>query len=130
MSDPVTPDLGPDPYPLIDHHCHGVSPADLDFAGFQALFSESYRPPPEGTTEFQKPLGLAIRRFCAPLLDLEPSISGEAYVERRRVLGAAEVNRRFLRAAGLDRLIVDSGLRSSEILSVAEMGDGRGAAGS
>ena len=111
-----------DDYPLIDHHCHGVSPAALDFAGFQALFSESSRPPPAGMTEFQKPLGLAIRRFCAPLLDLEPSASGEAYVERRHVLGAAEVNRRFLRAAGLDRLIVDSGLRSSEILSVAQMG--------
>ena len=39
------------------------------------------------------------------------------------MLGAAEVNRRFLRAAGLDRLIVDSGLRSSEILSVAQMGE-------
>ena len=112
-----------DDYPLIDHHCHGVSPADLDFAGFQALFSESYRPPPAGTTEFQKPLGLAIRRFCAPLLDLEPSVSGEAYVERRRALGAGEVNRRFLRAAGLDRLLVDSGLRSSEILSVAQMAE-------
>ena len=69
--------------PLIDHHCHGVSPAELDFAGFQALFSESYRPAPAGTTEFQKPLGLAIRRFCAPMLDLEPSCPAEAYVERR-----------------------------------------------
>ena len=59
--------------PLIDHHCHGVSPAELDFAAFQALFSESYKPAPAGTTEFQKPLGLAIRRFCAPVLDLEPS---------------------------------------------------------
>jgi len=111
-----------DQYPLLDHHCHGVSPAELDFPAFQAFFSESYRPPPAGTTEFQKPLGLAIRRFCAPLLDLEPSVSGEAYVARRRALGAAEVNRRMLRKAGLDRLVIDSGLRSSEILSVAEMG--------
>ena len=63
--------------PLIDHHCHGVSPAELDFGGFQALFSESYRPAPPGTTEFQKPLGLAIRRFCAPMLDLEPSCPAE-----------------------------------------------------
>ena len=64
--------------PLIDHHCHGVSPAELDWKQFQALFSESYRPPPQGTNEFQKPLGLAIRAFCAPLLDLEPHVSGEA----------------------------------------------------
>jgi hypothetical protein len=107
--------------PLIDHHCHGVSPAELDFAGFQALFSESYRPAPKGTTEFQKPLGLAIRRFCAPLLDLEPSCPAEAYVERRLALGAAEVNQRMLRASGLESLLIDTGHRSDAILDVAAM---------
>lgn len=107
--------------PLIDHHCHGVSPAELDFAGFQALFSESYLPPPPGTTEFQKPLGLAIRRFCAPLLDLEPSCPAEAYVERRRTLGAEEVNKRFLQASGLDCLLIDTGHRSNAILGVGAM---------
>ena len=108
--------------PLIDHHCHGVSPADLDWIEFQKLFSESYRPPPPGTTEFQKPLGLAIRAFCAPLLDLEPHASGEAYVERRLALGAAEVNRRLMRASNLDCLIVDTGHRSSAIHGFAETG--------
>jgi predicted TIM-barrel fold metal-dependent hydrolase len=112
--------------PLIDHHCHGVSPADLDFKRFQALFSESYRPPAPGTTEFQKPLGLAIRRFCAPVLDLEPSCPAEAYVERRIALGAAEVNRRFLQGSGLDSLLVDTGLRSSEILDVPGMAESSG----
>ncbi len=109
--------------PLIDHHCHGVSPAELDFAGFQALFSESYRPAPAGTTEFQKPLGLAIRRWCAPMLDLEPSCPAEAYVERRLALGAAEVNRRFLRASGLDELLVDTGHRSTSIAGVPAMAE-------
>ena len=107
--------------PLINHHCHGVSPAELDFAQFQALFSESYRPAPQGTTEFQKPLGLAIRRFCAPVLDLEPSCKAEAYVERRRALGAAEVNRRFLQASGLESLLIDTGHRSNSILDVPAM---------
>jgi hypothetical protein len=107
--------------PLIDHHCHGVSPADLDFRQFQAMFSESYRPAPAGTTEFQKPLGLAIRRWCAPLLDLEPSCSAEAYVERRFDLGAAEVNRRFLQASGLDQLLIDTGHRSASIATVDAM---------
>lgn len=109
--------------PLIDHHCHGVSPAELDWKGFQALFSESYLPPPEGTTEFQKPLGLMIRRFCAPMLDLEPLSSGEAYVERRLALGAAEVNRRLLRACGLDSLLIDTGHRSSSIMTWQQMGE-------
>src|SRR5262245_39557732 len=108
--------------PLIDHHCHGVSPAELDWKGFQALFSESYRPPPSGTNEFQKPLGLAIRAFCAPLIDLEPHASGEAYVERRLALGASEVNRRLMQASRLECLLVDTGHRSDAILGFEETG--------
>jgi uncharacterized protein len=108
--------------PLIDHHCHGISPAELDLKQFQALFSESYRPPPPGTNEFQKPLGLAIRAFCAPLLDLEPHATGEGYVERRLELGAAEVNRRLMQAAKLDCLIVDTGHRTNAIHTFEETG--------
>ncbi|MFO1088057.1 MAG: amidohydrolase family protein [Hyphomicrobiales bacterium] len=107
--------------PLIDHHCHGVTDHELDFTGFQKLLSESYRPPPEGTTDFQKPVGLAVRRFCAPLLDLEKGVSGEAYVARRAQLGSAEVNRRLLRSAGLSDLVIDTGHRASMILDVPDM---------
>jgi len=112
--------------PLIDHHCHGISPAELDYKAFQAMFSESYSPPPPGTSEFQKPLGLVIRRFCAPMLDLEPLASGEAYVARRLELGAAEVNQRFLTRSGLDCLLVDTGHRSDAIMSWQEMGKAAG----
>ncbi len=108
---------------LLDHHAHGVSPAELDFKQFQAAFSESYLPPPEGTSEFHKPLGLVIRRFCAPMLDLQPFASGESYVERRLELGAAEVNRRFLRAGGFERLLIDTGFKSSTILNVEQMSE-------
>ena len=108
--------------PLIYHHCHGVSPAELDWKQFQALFSESYRPPPPGTNEFQKPLGLAIRAFCSPVLDLEPLATGEAYVERRLRLGAAEVNRRLMQASRLDCLLVDTGHRSNAIHTFEETG--------
>jgi uncharacterized protein len=109
---PTEPDVD---IPLIDHHCHGVVPTDLDQVGFEALMSESYRPAPEGTSQFDKPLGLVVRRWCAPVLDLEPFSTGEAYVERRRALGAAEVNRRFLRACGLESLLVDTGHRGGSI---------------
>ncbi|MBT6206148.1 MAG: amidohydrolase family protein [Alphaproteobacteria bacterium] len=109
--------------PLIDHHCHGVVPQDLDLARFEALMSESYKPAPEGTSQFDKPLGLMVRGQCAPMLDLEPFCSGEAYVERRRELGAEEVNRRLLGACGLDSLIVDTGHRSDAIADVPMMAD-------
>ena len=107
--------------PLIDHHCHGVTGKDLDYVNFQKFLSESYRPPPEGTSDFQKPVGLAVRRFCAPLLDLEKGVSGEDYVRRRQELGADEVNRRLMRACGLSHLLIDTGHRASLILDVPAM---------
>lgn len=109
--------------PLLDHHTHGVIPVDLDYKQFQASFSESYLPPPEGTSEFHKPLGLVIRRFCPPLLDLQPFVSGEEYVARRLELGAAEVNRRFMRAGGFERLLIDTGFKSDSILNVEQMAE-------
>lgn len=106
---------------LIDHHCHGITADDLDYVAFQKLISESYRPPPDGTHEFLKPVGLAIRRFCAPILDLEKGVSGEAYVARRLELGADEVNRRLMRGCGLSDLIIDTGHRAGMILDVPGM---------
>ena len=88
---------------------------------FEDLATESSWPPPAGTTQMDTPLGLMIRRWCAPLLDLEPYTPVEDYLARRIALGAVDVNRRFLRAAGLERLLLDTGYRSADILGPAEM---------
>lgn len=96
--------------PLVDHHCHGLVREDLDRAGFEGLMNEADAPSPLGTTLFDSMLGLAIRRWCAPVLDLEPHAAAEDYLARRRELGAAEVNRRFLAATGIDTFLVDTGL--------------------
>jgi uncharacterized protein len=106
---------------LVDHHCHGVVPTDLDRAGFEAFISESFRPPPSGTSHFESPIGLAIRRWCAPVLGLEPFASPDDYVARRLELGADEVARRFLREAGLGALLIDTGFRSDEVDSLEGM---------
>ena len=102
----MTVDLGP----LVDHHCHGLVVDDLDRAGFEALMNEASRPSPLGTTLFDSMLGLAIRRHCAPRLDLEPLVPAEEYLARRTALGAAEVNRRLLSATGIAEFLVDTGL--------------------
>ncbi|MEZ5667915.1 MAG: amidohydrolase family protein [Alphaproteobacteria bacterium] len=107
---------------LVDHHCHGVVPGDLDRRGFEALFSEARLPHAPGFSQFDKPLGLMIRRHCAPVLDLEPHAEPEAYVARRRALGAEEVGRRLLRGAGLSAMLIDTGHRSDAILGVEAMG--------
>jgi predicted TIM-barrel fold metal-dependent hydrolase len=106
--------------PLIDHHCHGVVTGELMRAELEALMSESYAPPAPGTNHFQKPLGLAIRRHCAPLLDLPPLASAEDYVMRRLELGTAEVNRRLLNACGVETHLLDTGHRGTEISTPEE----------
>ena len=103
--------------PLIDHHCHGVVTKDVGRESLEALMSESYRAPAPGTTQFQKPLGLAIRRHCAPVLDLEPLASADDYVARRLALGADQVNRRLLAASGVAIHLIDTGHRALEISS-------------
>ena len=100
---------------LVDHHCHGVVKGDLDGAGFEALISESFHPPPPGTSNFDSPLGLAVRRWCGPVLGLDAFAPPEDYVARRRDLGAEEVARRFLGGAGLGALLIDTGYRSDEV---------------
>jgi hypothetical protein len=67
-----------------------------------------------------------IRRWCAPVIDLQPFASNEEYVDRRLAIDPLEVNRRFLRASGLSTLLLDTGYRSADILSPAEMASAAG----
>jgi uncharacterized protein len=108
---------------LIDHHSHGVARPALDRAGFESFLTESDRPPPPGCTAFDSRLGIAVRQVCGPLLDLPAGGEGDAddYVERRAELGAEEANRRLLAGAGLEALIVDTGLAGDELLGVEEL---------
>lgn len=105
---------------LVDHHCHGVVRGDLDDAAFDALISEGGAAAP-GATNFDTPVGLAIRRHCPPVLDLEPHAPPTAYLARRRELGAAEVTRRLLRATRTAHLCVDTGFRPDELTSPEEL---------
>ncbi|MFI5953013.1 amidohydrolase family protein [Cryptosporangium sp. NPDC051539] len=105
---------------LVDHHCHGVVTAAADRAGVEALISEGGAPPP-GETNFDTPVGLAIRRHCAPLLDLPAHAAPEEYLARRFELGTAEVNRRFLGATGTARYLVDTGHNPAGLTTPAQM---------
>jgi uncharacterized protein len=96
--------------PLIDHHAHGITLGELDRAGFEAYATESNSPPPVGTTAFDTPFGVAVRAWCAPLLDLPAHVDADAYLERRRALGGAEVGRRLLGATGITRILYETGI--------------------
>ena len=108
---------------LVDHHVHGAAIGDLDAAGFAAGLSESSWPAPAGTSHLDSQIGFAVRRWCAPVLDLPPRVDVPGYLERRRELGAAEVTRRFLTASGIGCFLVETGYRADEILGPAEMAE-------
>ena len=67
-------------------------------------------------------MGLAIRRWCAPVLELSPLPSPDEYLTRRAELGAEEVHRRFLQSAGLEALLVETGhIMGADLLGPAAM---------
>jgi uncharacterized protein len=113
---------------LVDHHCHGVVHETPPRAVFEDLMTESPWPAPPGTSGWDSQVGIAIRRRCAPVLDLSPDRSPEDYLARRAELGATEVNRRLLGSARLDTLLLDTGYRGDDILDVPGMAEVSGAA--
>jgi predicted TIM-barrel fold metal-dependent hydrolase len=112
---------------LIDHHVHGVVTGDLDRAGFELLMTEASGPPAPGTSMFDSQLGFTMRRWCAPVLDLEPSTAAEDYLRRRAELGTAEVNRRLLSAARVGQWLVDTGYQSDQLTTPEQMVQASGA---
>jgi predicted TIM-barrel fold metal-dependent hydrolase len=113
----ATVDIGP----LIDHHCHGLVTEDLDRPAFEAMMNEANRPSPLGTSLFDSMLGLAVRRWCAPVLGLEPLVPPDDYLARRRELGAEEVNRRLVAEAGIDTFLVDTGLTPDRLTTPEQL---------
>ncbi|SEF66861.1 hypothetical protein SAMN05216223_101667 [Actinacidiphila yanglinensis] len=91
---------------LIDVHCHGVYPGDLGLGSFEAWLPGAAAP---GTTLFDSPTGFALRRWCPPLLGLEPHCPPARYLARRRELGAYEATRLLLRGMDVAAYVMDTG---------------------
>jgi predicted TIM-barrel fold metal-dependent hydrolase len=112
---------------LVDHHVHGALGAAVNRPRFEEMLNEgSHDPVPAWMTQFDSQLGFAIRRWCAPVLDLQAHASADDYWERRCELGEAEVNRRFLTSAGVVDWIIDTGYQGPTI-SETEMREISGA---
>ncbi|MFJ4355106.1 amidohydrolase family protein [Streptomyces massasporeus] len=109
---------------LVDHHCHGTVTADLGRDAFESLLTEGEAWP--GISPFDSPVGVALRRHCAPLLDLPRHAPAEEYLARRSELGRREVARRFLRAAGTDVFCVDTGYAPDPLTTPREIAEAAG----
>lgn len=113
--------------PLVDHHCHGAVTAQLTPAEFASLLTEGEHRPGSGISPFDTPVGVAVRRHCAPLLDLPRHAPAADYLARRTALGWAEVNRRLLSAAAAGAFCVDTGYAPRPLTSPAELARAAGA---
>ncbi|MEU8845755.1 amidohydrolase family protein [Streptomyces sp. NPDC048564] len=107
--------------PLVDHHCHGIVTADLDRDGFESLLTEGE--PWPGISSFDTPAGVAVRRHCAPLLELPRHAPADAYLARRAELGRREVDRRLLAAAGTAVFCVDTGYTPQRLTTPRELAE-------
>jgi hypothetical protein len=112
---------------LVDHHVHGTTRREVDAETFASLITESDRPSAHGVSQWDSQVGFAIRRWCAPLLELPPHCPPDAYLRRRAELGLDEVNRRFLRACGVDEWLIDTGFGADQVLGLDEMRTATGA---
>ena len=112
---------------LVDHHVHPALVSELDAAEFEELITESDRPVPAGLTQFDSQLGMAVRRWCAPVLDLEPLAPAAAYLAQRAALGGGEVTRRLLRASGISHFLVDTGYLRDGLLDLDGLASASGA---
>ncbi|MEU6756146.1 amidohydrolase family protein [Streptomyces sp. NPDC046685] len=95
--------------PLVDQYCNGFLRTELGLGTFEAQLIRSAGPPAAGTTFFDTQSGFAVRRWCPPLLGLEPHATPARYLARRRELGAAESARRLLRGSGVAAYVLDTG---------------------
>lgn len=113
--------------PLVDAHCHPVLGGQLERDAFELWCTEADVPAPPGVSYMDSQLGFALRRWCAPVLDLPTGAPDWAYVAGRAELGWQDATSRLLRAAGLEALLVDAGLARPELLAPAVLGEVTGA---
>lgn len=107
---------------LVDHHVHSaLSTHPRSLSDFAQLITESNRPAPEGTTTFDSQLGFAVRRHCAPLLGLAAHASPEDYWTARSALTPAELTDLMLRAAGVQRWLVDTGFGGDQLMPLTRL---------
>ncbi|WP_374230897.1 amidohydrolase [Streptomyces sp. UNOC14_S4] len=115
---------------IVDQHSHGIGHGDLGLGGFEthlAAAAGATGPAPPGTTYFDSSTGLAVRRWCPPLLGLEPHCAPVRYLARRRELGAYRAGRLLLRGAGIGTFLLEAGAPCG-LTSAAELAhtaDGR-----
>ncbi|WP_433855802.1 amidohydrolase [Streptomyces kronopolitis] len=109
--------------PLIDQYSHGAVHGELGLGSFETHLAAAVGaqgPAPAGTSYFDTVTGLAIRRWCPPLLGLEPHCPPARYLARRREVGAFRAGRMLLRGCGIGTFLLAAGA-PGDLTSVTEL---------
>ena len=104
--------------PLVDHHVHGMladplAEPDLLDAMVQAEHADR-------AAVFDSQFGMAVRRWCAPALGLEPFADAADYLAARAELGFDGATARLLRASGIATYLIDDGHAPERLLGDAQ----------
>ncbi|WP_243761087.1 amidohydrolase [Streptomyces sp. YIM 98790] len=95
---------------MVDQYSHKVVGAELGLGAFEQHLAAAggTSGAPSAGNVFDSRTGLALRRWCAPLLGLEPDAPPVRYLARRRELGADNATRALLRGSGITTLLMDA----------------------
>jgi predicted TIM-barrel fold metal-dependent hydrolase len=107
---------------LVDHHVHGIVRGAVDEVTLADMMIESDRRSAADAAGYDTQVWHAARRWCAPFLGLPASAPIRAYLDARLSHTNDEVAARLLPAAGVERLIVETGFRGDLISTPAELG--------
>ena len=107
---------------LVDHHTHSIVPGTVDRDTFTLMLTESDRRSAADAAGMDSQVAFAVRRWCAPLLDMPEHVSAEEYLDRRLAMSNETAAARLLPHAGVERMLVDTGFRPGDLLPVGELG--------
>jgi uncharacterized protein len=106
---------------FIDHHVHSILAGRLGRPQLIETLSEAGQRESAAVAGMDHQLGVAVRRWCAPLIGLPAHVDAETWLGHRAALDAAEAATALLPPAGMQALYVDTGYRSAELLPVPEL---------
>ena len=107
---------------FVDHHVHGILRGSLTPERLVQQLSESDRPAAAAIAGMDTQLGVAVRRWMAPLIGLEPGVPAAEWLAHRATLDNETLGATILPEAGLDALLVDTGFQGTSLTSPAELG--------
>lgn len=107
---------------LVDHHTHSILSGELTRDRYLSMLSESDRSSAAEAGGLDTQVGFAVRRWCAPLLGLAANVPAHVWLEQRLAMRNEQVAARFLPHAGMERLLIDTGLRPDLLIPNARLG--------